>query len=61
MPVGEGVSGIVEETVKSMVNIGANNRFIVAIGPTIHKKSYEIENDVCKIIRKQMFLKRNYY
>ncbi len=53
------VSGIVEETVKSMVNIGANNRSIVAvIGPTIHKKSYEIENDVCKIIRKTDVFKK---
>ncbi len=53
------VSGIVEETVKSMVDIGANKKTIVAvIGPTIHKKSYEIGNDVFKIIRKTDVFKK---
>ena len=52
------VSGIVEETVKSMVNIGANKRTIVAvIGPTIHKNPTKLK-DVCNIIRKTDVFKK---
>ncbi len=54
------VNGIVEKTINSMENIGANKEYIVAVtGPTIQKYSYEIGDDVCNIIKKSDIFKKD--
>ena len=54
------VNDIVGATVDSMEELGANRNDIVSIiGPTIQKESYEIKNDVAKIVKKSKFYKQN--
>jgi copper oxidase (laccase) domain-containing protein len=44
-----------------MENIGANRQDIVTIiGPTIQKKSYEIKEDVAKIVKDNLYFKKNH-
>ena len=46
------IDNIIESTIISMENIGANRENIIAIiGPTIQKQSYEIKEDVAQIVR----------
>ena len=55
------INGIIENTVASMENIGANrNNIISIIGPTIHKISYEIKNDLAQIVKESEFYKNNH-
>ena len=55
------INDIVGTTVNSMEDLGANRNDIVSIiGPTIHKKSYEIKNDVAKIVQGSIFYKKNH-
>ena len=43
-----------------MERIGASRKNIIAvIGPTIQKQSYEIKNDVAKIVKESISFKRN--
>ncbi len=54
------INDIVGTTVNSMEDLGANRNDIVSIiGPTIHKKSYEIKNDVAKIVKQSKLYKKN--
>ena len=54
------INGIIEATIASMQKLGANRKSIVSIiGPTIQKKSYEIKNDVARIIKESNFYKNN--
>ena len=54
------IDNIVEATIISMVKIGASrNNIIAVIGPTIQKQSYEIKNDVAKIVKESISFKRN--
>ena len=55
------INGIIETTIASMEDLGANrNDIISVIGPTIHKESYEIKNDVAKIVQGSIFYKKNH-
>ena len=55
------IDNIVEATIISMENIGANRQNITAIiGPTIQKQSYEIKEDVAKIVKDSFHFKRNH-
>jgi len=55
------IGDIVENTVISMENIGANRDNIIAIiGPTIQKQSYEIKEDVAKIVKNSFYFKNNH-
>ena len=54
------VNNIIETTVTKMESIGSKRNNITAIiGPTIHKKSYEIKEDVATIVRSSLFYKEN--
>jgi len=54
------IDNIVEATIVSMENIGANRKNIIAvIGPTIQKQSYEIKEDVAKIIKNSFYFEKN--
>ena len=54
------IDNIVEATIISMVKIGASrNNIIAVIGPTIQKQSYEIKDDVAKIVKESISFKRN--
>ena len=54
------IDNIVEATIISMVKIGASrNNIIAVIGPTIQKQSYEIKDDVAKIVKQSLSFKRN--
>ena len=54
------VNNITESTITKMENLGSKRKNITAIiGPTIHKKSYEIKEDVAKIIKSSLFYKEN--
>ncbi len=54
------INNIVETTIISMENIGANRKNINAvIGPTIQKQSYEIREDVAKIVKESLCFKIN--
>ena len=55
------INGIVGATVDSMESLGAMRNDIVSIiGPTIHKESYEIKNDVAQMIKESEFYKINH-
>ncbi len=55
------INGIVGATVDSMESLGAiRNDIVSIIGPTIHKKSYEIKNDVAQIVKESEFYKINH-
>ncbi len=55
------IDNIVENTIISMENIGANRQNIIAvIGPTIQKKSYEIKEDVAKIVKDTFYFKEKH-
>ena len=54
------VDNIVEATIINMLKIGASrNNIIAVIGPTIQKQSYEIKDDVAKIVKQSLSFKRN--
>ena len=54
------INNIVEATILSMENIGANRKDIMSIiGPTIQKYSYIVKDDVAKIIKKTPFYQIN--
>jgi len=54
------INNIVEATILSMENIGANRKNIISIiGPTIQKKSYIVKDDVAKIVKKTPFYQIN--
>ena len=54
------VNNIIETTVTKMENIGSKRNNITAIiGPTIHKNSYEIKEDVATIVKSSLFYKEN--
>ena len=54
------VNNIIETTITKMENIGSKRSNITAIiGPTIHKKSYEIKKDVVNIVIDTLFYKQN--
>ena len=54
------IDSIVENTIISMESIGANRQNIIAIiGPLIQKKSYEIKDDVAKIVKDTFYFKKN--
>ena len=54
------VNNIIETTITKMENLGSKRNNITAIiGPTIHKKSYEIKEDVAKIVKSSTFYKEN--
>ena len=54
------IDNIVEATIISMVKIGASrNNIIAVIGPTIQKQSYEIKDDLAKIVKQSLSFKRN--
>ena len=54
------IDNIVEATIINMVKIGASrNNIIAVIGPTIQKQSYEIKDDVAKIVKQSLSFKRN--
>ena len=54
------VNNIIEATISKMEAIGALRSQITAIiGPTIQKNSYEIEEDVARIIKSCSFFKEN--
>ena len=55
------INGIIEATVANMENLGADrNDMIAVIGPTIHKESYEIRNDLAKIVLESEFYQKNH-
>ena len=55
------INGIIEATITSMENLGANrNNIISIIGPTIHKESYEIKKDVAHLVKETKFYKQNH-
>ena len=55
------INGIVGATVDSMESLGAMRNDIVSIiGPTIHKESYEIKNDVAQMVKESEFYKINH-
>ncbi len=55
------INGIIEATIVRMENLGANRNNIVAvIGPTIHKESYVVRNDLAKIILENEFYQKNH-
>jgi len=54
------IDNIIESTIISMEKIGANKENIIAIiGPTIQKQSYEIREDVAKIVRDSFYFQKN--
>ena len=54
------IDNIIESTIISMENIGANRENIIAIiGPTIQKQSYEIKEDVAQIVKDSSYFKKN--
>ncbi len=54
------IDNIVESTIISMEKIGAHRKNIIAvIGPTIQKQSYEIKEDVAKVVKESISFKRN--
>ena len=54
------VNNIIEATITKMENIGSiRNNITAIIGPTIHKKSYEIKEDVARIVKSSLFYKEN--
>ena len=54
------VNNIIETTITKMENMGSKRNNITAIiGPTIHKNSYEIKEDVANIIKNSLFYKKN--
>ena len=54
------IDNIVESTIINMEKIGANRQNINAvIGPTIQKQSYEIREDVAKIVRESSSFEKN--
>ena len=54
------VNNIIEATITKMESIGSNRNNITAIiGPAIHKKSYEIKEDVAIIVKNSLFYKAN--
>ena len=54
------VNNIIETTITKMENIGSKrNNIIAVIGPTIHKQSYEIKEDVATIVMNTLFYKKN--
>ena len=54
------INNIVESTIIKMENIGSKRDDILAIiGPAIHKKSYDIKEDVANIVKKSLFYKEN--
>ena len=54
------INNIVENTILKMEEIGAKRNNITAIiGPTIHKNSYEIKEDVANIVKETLFFKKN--
>ena len=54
------VNNIIGTTITKMESIGSKRNNITAIiGPTIHKKSYEIREDVATIVRNSLFYKEN--
>ena len=54
------IDNIIESTIISMENIGANRENIIAIiGPTIQKQSYEIKEDVAQIVKDSSCFKKN--
>ena len=54
------IDKIIETTIISMENIGANRENIIAIiGPTIQKQSYEIKEDVAQIVKDSSCFKKN--
>ncbi len=55
------VNGIIEATVTSMEDLGSKRNDIISIiGPTIHKESYEIREDVASIVKETKFYKKNH-
>ena len=55
------INGIIEATVASMEDLGSKrNNIIAIIGPTIHKESYEIREDVASIVKETKFYKKNH-
>ncbi len=54
------MQGVIEATIKSMENLGAERQNITAvIGPTIHKESYEIKNNLAQKIKETFIYKKN--
>ena len=54
------IDNIIEATIISMEKIGASRKNIIAvIGPTIQKQSYEIKDDVAKIVKQSLSFRRN--
>ena len=54
------IKGIIEATIAKMETLGAKRDDIVSvIGPTIHKKSYEIKKDLAFIVKETKFYKNN--
>lgn len=54
------IDNIIEATIIGMEDIGANRKNIIAIiGPTIQKQSYEIKEDVAKIVKDSLSFKKN--
>ena len=54
------VNNIIESTIMKMENIGSKRNNIVAIiGPSIHKNSYEIREDVANTVKNCFFYKEN--
>ena len=54
------INNIVEATIIGMESIGADRQDIIAlIGPTIQKQSYEIKEDLAKIIKENYCFKKN--
>ena len=55
------INGIVEATVASMEDLGSKrNNIISIIGPTIHRDSYEIREDVASVVKETKFYKKNH-
>ncbi len=55
------INGIIEATVANMENLGADrNNMVAVIGPTIHKESYEVRNDLAEIILESEFYQKNH-
>ena len=54
------LNGVIETTVASMEDLGAKrNEIISIIGPSIHKESYEIREDLALIVKETEFYKKN--
>ena len=54
------INGIIETTITNMENLGAKRKNIISvIGPTIHKKSYEIKEDLAVVVKETKFYKNN--